>query len=326
MNLSSERNRRDPPWPWSRPTLGTEGGWERFPNIVLLFPNSNRMTDRIPAPSDAAPPAERLVTTEGGTIAYAVTEGPGPLVVCAPGMGDLRSVYRFVGPAFAEDGHRVALTELRGMGHGTATWADYSEVAIARDLLALVRELGRGPAILVANSISAGAAVCAAADAPAQVAGLVLVAPFVRDATVSAGMKLVFRLALMGPWGAGTWVRYQKSKLYPSTRPVDMVDQSARLLANLREPGRMASFRRMARTDHGASSACLDRVHVPVLVVMGTADPDLPDPRAEAAWVAGRLRAEVALIDGVGHYPQAEAPERFLPPVLNFLGRVGHGA
>ena len=41
-----------------------------------------------------------------GRIAYDV-QGSGPLVVCAPGMGDLRSVYRFFAPALVAAGYRV---------------------------------------------------------------------------------------------------------------------------------------------------------------------------------------------------------------------------
>jgi hypothetical protein len=42
-----------------------------------------------------------------GRIAYDV-QGEGPLVICVPGMGDLRSVFRFTVPALLAAGYRVA--------------------------------------------------------------------------------------------------------------------------------------------------------------------------------------------------------------------------
>jgi pimeloyl-ACP methyl ester carboxylesterase len=206
------------------------------------------------------------------------------------------------------------------MGDSSPTWIDYSETAIASDILALVDLLGGGPATLIGNSIAAGAAVCAAADSPERVASLVLVGPFVRNVPLPFWKVLLFRLALARPWGAGTWANYQRTKLYPSTPPADMNDYSERVRAKLREPGRMVAFQRMASTDHSAAESRLGRVRAPGLVVMGTRDPDFADPRAEASLVAQRLGASVALIDGAGHYPQAETPDRFSEGVLGFLG------
>ena len=48
-----------------------------------------------------------------GRIAYEVWSD-GPLMICAPGMGGLRFVYRFMAPSMIEAGYRVALTDLRG--------------------------------------------------------------------------------------------------------------------------------------------------------------------------------------------------------------------
>ena len=48
----------------------------------------------------------------GGHIAYD-TRGSGPLVVCIPGMGDVRSVYRFLATGLVEAGFRVSTMDLR---------------------------------------------------------------------------------------------------------------------------------------------------------------------------------------------------------------------
>ena len=99
-----------------------------------------------------------------GSIAYE-SAGSGPLVVLVPGMGDLRSTYRFLAPALVEHGYRVVVTDLRGHGDSDATFGSYGDVDTAGDILALVDRLG-GPAIVVGNSMGAGAAVVAAAERP----------------------------------------------------------------------------------------------------------------------------------------------------------------
>ena len=261
-----------------------------------------------------------------GKIAYEDSGGSGPLVVCAPGMGDLRSVYRFVLPAFVERGYRVVTMDVRGMGDSTVAWSDYSESGIGSDIVGHVEQLQGGPAILFGNSISAGAAVWAAAEAPQLVTGLVLVGPFVRQVPISRLKILLFRVALARPWGASTWANHQANRLYPSGKPKDMDRYRHILLSKLREPGRMRAFQKMAGTDHRAAEARLSRVRAPVLIVMGTADPDFPDPRAEAVLLAGRLHGTAVLLDGAGHYPQAEMPEAFSAKVLDFLTRETHVA
>lgn len=83
---------------------------------------------------------------DGSQIAYDDTGGTGPCVVCLPGMGQLRSIYRFVVPKLAEAGFRAITMDLSGMGNSSVTWNDYSELAIASDAIALLeRRLDLGP-------------------------------------------------------------------------------------------------------------------------------------------------------------------------------------
>jgi|tagenome__1003787_1003787.scaffolds.fasta_scaffold20881626_2 hypothetical protein len=63
-------------------------------------------------------------------------------------------------------------------------------------------------------------------------------------------------------------------------------------------------------------------VHVPTLVVMGTKDPDFPDPAAEAGFIADATGGQVLLVQGAGHYPHAELPDDVVPGVLALLGRT----
>ena len=240
-----------------------------------------------------------------GRIAYDVT-GQGPLVICLPAMGELRSSYRHLVPLLVVAGFRVACLDLRGHGDSDTTFDAYDDEALASDALALVEELG-GPAYLVGNSMGAGAAVIAAAERPDAVLGLVLAGPFVRNPPAGRVALLLFRLTLTRPWGRAAFMAYYP-QWTPGDRPQGYDEHEAAVAANLRRPGHWKAFVRTTRTTHAPAEARLDQVRAPAVVVMGTADVDWKDPAVEAAWSGDRLGAEVVMVEGVGHYPQAQAP------------------
>ncbi len=258
-----------------------------------------------------------------GRIAYDVS-GEGPLVICAPGMGDVRQVYRFLVPELANAGYRVATMDLRGHGESDATFGSCDDVAAGSDLVALVEHLG-GTAVLVGNSMSAGGAVLAAAERPDLVHGLVLVGPFVRNAPVGLLPRIAFRLGLLRPWGPGVWSAYYP-KLYPGRPPADLDEHRARIRELHRRGERWRAFVATTRTSHAPAEARLGDVRAPTFVVMGERDPDFPDPAAEARFVAERLNAELLMVPDAGHYPQAEYPEIVTPAIARFLERVAHRA
>ena len=151
-----------------------------------------------------------------GRIGYDVA-GSGPLVVLVPGMGDLRAGYRFLAPGLRAAGYRVACTDLRGHGDSDATFTSYGDEETAGDVIALLEELG-GPAVVMGNSMGAGAAAIAAAERPDLVSGLVLAGPFVRNPKTSAMRRLLLRVAMAPPWAAISWKSYLP-KLYAGRRP-----------------------------------------------------------------------------------------------------------
>lgn len=265
--------------------------------------------------------SERRWLDHGGRIAYEEA-GAGPLVVCVPGLGDLRDEYRFLTPELVAAGFRVAAMDLRGHGESSTGWDDVSAEAIGSDVLTLIHELGGGPAAVIGTSMAAGAAVWAAAEEPESVLGIVLIGPFVRDIG-SPGLQrllqLVFRVLLARPWGIAFWMRYWAS-LFPSRKPPDFDAYKARLRENLAEPGRFAALRSMML---GASRRGIEqrlaRVTQPTLVVMGTKDRDFKDPAAEAQLVANRAGGEVQMVEGAGHYPHVEFPEPTARTVVDFV-------
>jgi pimeloyl-ACP methyl ester carboxylesterase len=103
---------------------------------------------------------------KGGRIAYDVT-GEGPLIVLSHGTGDRRQAFRVKAPELARAGLRVAAADMRGHGESSmGDWKSMSRTHVASDLVALIRHLRGGPAVIVGHSLSGGAVTVAAATAP----------------------------------------------------------------------------------------------------------------------------------------------------------------
>jgi pimeloyl-ACP methyl ester carboxylesterase len=267
------------------------------------------------------------VALEGGTIAYEVT-GSGPLIVLSPGIGDLRQSYRFLAPLLVKAGYRVAAADMRGHGDSSMGWASISRSDVAGDLLALIGQL-RGRAVIIGQSLSGGAATIAAAQAPDLIDAIVELGPFTRVPKTDIGA--MFRVGryrrggiLMGETkgfhSLRSWLKYL-DLAYPH-KPADWDDYTAALRAKLTEPGRMDEFMKSMKTNGSDAEAQLPNVQCPALVVMGTADPDFPDPKAEGEAIVAALKPGVgtlSIMEGVGHYPHAECPNELAAIVIPFL-------
>jgi Predicted hydrolases or acyltransferases (alpha/beta hydrolase superfamily) len=255
-----------------------------------------------------------------GRLAYD-DEGEGPLIVATSAMLDLRAELRFLTPLLVKAGFRVVTLDQRGMGETSAKWPEYGSIPMARDLMALIRHLDAGPAIIYGTSNGAAAGVYVAAEAPELVRGLVLAAPFVRDGKMSFIQKQLMNLMRVPGLALPLYMSYFPN--WEPKRPADFAEHKAKLSANLKEPGRGGVIKAyMLQQSHAEAEARLDKVTVPALVIMGTGDVDWPDPAVEAKWVADRLSAELLMLDGAGHHPHVEYPEEIAEAVTAFTQKL----
>jgi len=255
----------------------------------------------------------------GGKIAYDET-GTGPLVVCVPGMGDLRGEYRFLALQLAGGGFRVVTMDVRGHGESSVGWTDYSVAGVGSDILALIRQLNTGPAVIIGNSMAAGAAVWAAAEEPEQVRGLVLIGPAVRG-DLGRAFRMLLAVLFARPWGPSAWLSYY-STLFPTRKPMDWKEYTAGLKRNLTQPGRLEALHQMMIISKAASEERLAQVDSPSFILMGSKDPDFKAPESEAQWIASQLKGTYQMIEGAGHYPFTEMPEITGPKILSFLNTL----
>jgi pimeloyl-ACP methyl ester carboxylesterase len=84
----------------------------------------------------------------------------------------------------------------------------------------------------------------------------------------------------------------------------------------------MDEFMKTMKTNGSDAEAQLPNVKCPALIVMGTADPDFPDPKAEGEAIVAALTpglGTLKTLEGMGHYLHAECPNELAGFVTPFL-------
>lgn len=277
-----------------------------------------------------------------GPLHVADFGGSGPPIVLVHGLGGSHVNWMTVGGELAARG-RVLAPDLVGFGRtplaGRAPTVETNVAMLARWLEGEVKE----PVTLVGNSMGGLVAALLAADKPALVSRLVLVAPALPippGARVDPTVTMVFGLYLVPGMGEA-FLRYRMKKRGPEGMLRDMlrlcgVDpgrvspatyEAAVALAKERaehpwaDAAFLAAARSLIRTNlrRGRVFDALRRIAAPTLLVHGTADRLVPLATSAAA---ARLRPDwrLATLEGIGHIPQLDVPERWLELVTRFLG------
>ena len=267
------------------------------------------------------------------------TAGTGAPVLLIHGLLDSSRTWRKVAPALAL-GNRVIVPDLFGHGRsdGPAD-ADYSlggHVGALRDLL---DELGIERVTVVGHSLGGGVALAFAYLMPERVERLALVSsgglgrelsPVLRAATVPGAGPLLSTLGSRAPVAALDFVAGLAQRA-GARRAARILTDARNVLEGLGDAGSRGAFLRTARSvidAHGqkATACALFGAYrdLDLLVLHGTRDRVIPVAHAKAVQEL-HPRAEVVLLDGVGHSPQL-AQAAFVAERIGAFIRRGDGA
>ncbi len=238
---------------------------------------------------------------DGLEIAWeAVGAGPATLVFIHGWQCD-RSFWREQVAHFADD-YRLVLVDLPGHGESAGGREDWSMAAFGEDVAAVVGEVVSGPVVLIGHSMG-GPVILEAASGIEGLVGLVAVdtlrevlAPPPDEAELTAAM------APVEADYAGVVQNFIASMFVASTPPALRAEILATMTAGDREAG-IGMMRGYARMDYAPAFA---RLAVPLVIF----NSDYRPTPAEAI----RERYPTLLfetIEGVGHFPMLEAPQRF---------------
>jgi 3-oxoadipate enol-lactonase len=265
-----------------------------------------------------------FVDVPGGRL-YLEVEGDGPPLLLIPGgLGTLR-MWDDQAAAFAEH-YRVIRYDPRGFG---ATESEHVPFSNRADAAAVLAHVGAGSAHVVGQSRGGVIALDLTLERPKLVDSLVLVAAGVNgyEPELPEGVE-------PPPWDEmerleeeGDWPRLAEleTRVFVDGwgQPPSRVDPELRSrvhrdildsYVNAREAGEPQPLQ-------PAAVGRLDEVHVPTLVVVGTADE--PGATASARFMAERIAgARLEELEGVAHMVHLEQPERFNRLVLDILAEV----
>ena len=226
--------------------------------------------------------------------------------------------------------YRVIAYDMRGHGKSGRA-ADYGVTALADDLLHVLRDLVRVPAIIVAHSLGGAAAVVAAAREPALIKGLVLEDPYlarygtgwraeyytrvraVLDLADPGSLKAAIgRLPLDVPGPRG-------ERTIAEVRGFYAPERLAAYFAGL-DPAFVDAFMAQGEDTGGRAAITSAVAGVTVPAVVLAADPlqgsALADGEADALAARGW---PVTRYPGVGHRIHGVRPEPFLEALEPFL-------
>jgi pimeloyl-ACP methyl ester carboxylesterase len=115
------------------------------------------------------------------------------------------------------------------------------------------------------------------------------------------------------------WVRDYLPGLFTSSAPPELLEEAAAIMLDIRPAGMRAMVRGFAEAD---LRDVLGGIQVPTLLLYGDADRRSP-PEAVAAELHRRIPgSRLAVLPGVGHAANMEAPDRFNAEVREFLRSV----
>lgn len=278
--------------------------------------------------------------TAAGTRFHVALAGPeapagrdSTLILLLHGFPECWWTWREVIPALAQAGHRVAALDLRGFGGSDRPPSGYDLATLAGDVAAVVRSLGHERALVIGAGLGGQVAWTLPHLAPGLVRAITPIGAPHPLAIRSLSGRLLSGSALqyLGFQIRGlaekqlrnrtTLERLLRSWAGPHTR--DELSRSANYYAGLlARPGaaRVALEPLRRPLLSRAEVAILDRpVTVPALSVQGELDPVQPAQAYARDTHHVQKGLHQVTIQGVGHFPQEEAPAKLVATLLPFL-------
>jgi pimeloyl-ACP methyl ester carboxylesterase len=277
-----------------------------------------------------------------GTRLHVAESGDGPLVLLLHGFPEFWWTWRHQLDSLSRAGYRAVAPDLRGYGGSDKPPRGYDLVTAASDAAGLIRSLGEANAVVVGHDWGGLIAWTIAAYHPKVVRRLAVVSmPHprrLRSAVLSAplanaksmGYALGFQLpmlperrllgdgaqlvgSLLAEWSGPGWPDAETARRYQDAMRVPHVAHSALeyhrwyMRSRFRLDG--MAYNRMMRTP----------IQVPTLHMHGSLDPVIPPGAARSSAVHVEAPYRWRLLEGAGHFPHEEVPDRFDLELVSWL-------
>ncbi len=321
--------------------------------IALVWARPMTASPDAPSAGEPAPPLgghSRWIDLEG-PVHYLDFGGPasGPVIVCVHGLSGSAVNWAAIAPLLTD---RFRILALDLAGHGlTRSEGRGADVAANRALLhGFIQSVPAKPVVLMGNSMGGMISLLEASAAPRAVAGLILVdpvLPFVptRPDPLFAAMFALYATPEIGRMMMMDQRSYRDPELVVaelfsltcadvSRVPADIVALHVEVARErVAFPDADRDFAAAARSvvataGYGSGEAYrqgIRSITCPVLLLHGASDRLVPVAASRAAARANPAWS-LAVLSGVGHVPQLEAPRDSARLITEWLGSAGRRA
>ena len=280
--------------------------------------------------------ASQFVELAPGTTIHMRDEGPRagfPVVLVHGSNASLHTWEPWVQRLTAR-GYRVITLDLPAHGlTGATSEGLYTNAAYVGVVEKLVDRLGLSRFALGGNSMGGGVSWRYAVKHPDRVAALILVDASGKPQPKTARPPIGFNLAripvireIMATVTPRALIEasFKQSIANQAIATPAMIDRYWELL--LYPGNRRATVQRFGQYQGQNNAAeVLPKLTVPTLIIWGREDHFIPLSVGE--WFNQTIPgSRISVLDGIGHIPMEEAPDRSLGPVLDLLGKVAPAA
>ncbi|WP_067533997.1 alpha/beta fold hydrolase [Nocardia crassostreae] len=265
-----------------------------------------------------------------GVALHVEVSGSGPDVLLVHGFPDTHAVWRHQVPALNAAGYRTVAPDLRGFGASDkpSELKQYELEQYVADLVGILDELGIRRAHVVGHDWGATLSQLLAALHPERVESLTILSAgtpaAVRDAGLPQREKSWYFLLFQFSGIAERWLAdndFANAREWLASHP-DLDE----VIERLRDPRSLSTSLGLYRTGAGPELLIdmppLPPVPAPVMGVWSSEDFCLTERNmlGTEKYVGGSWRYE--RLDGIGHWLQLEAPDRFNELLLDFLSTL----
>ncbi|HVA05529.1 MAG TPA: alpha/beta fold hydrolase [Acidimicrobiales bacterium] len=269
------------------------------------------------------------VSIHGHEMAYQM-EGQGPALVLLHGIAGSSRTWRDVIP-LVSDRFTVIAPDLMGHGLSEKPVGDYSLGAFASGVRDLLEVLDIERATVVGQSFGGGVAMQLAYQHPELCDRLVLVDSGGLGREVNWILRFMtlpgseYLMPLIFPGFVRDWGDHLLRSVNDRGIRLGPITEMWSAYASLAEAENRHAFARTIRSvidPGGQTVSAMDRLYLassmPTLIIWGDRDDIIPVSHARAAHEA-IPGSQLVIMEGVGHFPQIEAPEQFVGALVDFV-------
>ena len=259
---------------------------------------------------------EHYVLVDGNKIRYLEDGTDGAHVVLIHGLGSQAERWQQVMPHLSKS-HRVIAPDLIGFGNSDKPQVDYTPKYFVKFIFDFLEELGISKTIMIGSSLGG---------------------QIVAESAAASDSDIIQKIILVSPTGTmrttnPTLDTYVMAALYPQHDLIKTayqmmagkqkdVDESTieRFRSGMSQPNAKMSFLSsvISFKHWPAITERLRLISIPTLIIWGQNDTMIPIHHAND-YVSNLKNCEFVVMEGCGHRPHVEDPEKFSDIMLKFL-------